>query len=212
MRIEKLSGKKIDLDACLKFGFIQEKNKLVYRKNIKDLTLVITIVEEEVDASVIDVYGEEYILHHVACAQGHYVGYVREVYEEVICQFIYSCFKENIEYSHKMNEVITFVSDVYGDDLEYLWKNSKNAIWRRKDTQTWYAACLKVSKRKLGLDSDAVCEIINVRVLDNGILDFHSFFPAFHMNKKSWVSILVETTSLEKICTMIQDSYRLTKK
>ncbi len=95
-----------------------------------------------------------------------------------------------------------------GDEAEYLWaKAPKNAILRRQDSGKWYAAILTVERRKLGgskktrLDAgpDAfgteTVEILNlkgdpeeIRYLVDGSL----FFPAYHMNKRRWYSLVLD--------------------
>lgn len=44
-------------------------------------------------------------------------------------------------------ELIDYVRQTYGDELEFLWKKfDDNAVWRRKDTKKWYAALLTTQK------------------------------------------------------------------
>ena len=101
-------------------------------------------------------------------------------------------------------------------DLEFLWKKSpKNAILRKKSSNKWYAAILTISKRKIGLDSDKIIEVINLHNSEEEIkklIDCKKYFPAYHMNKKYWCSICLDgTVELEEIYKLIDISYELAK-
>ena len=66
------------------------------------------------------------------------------------------------DYAHK---VIRYVRQTYGDELEFLWERfPDNAIFRRKDTGKWYGALLVLSRRKLGLASDDLVDILDLRI------------------------------------------------
>ena len=110
--------------------------------------------------------------------------------------------------------IIEYVRKKYGDELEFLWeKFPDNAIWRRKDNKKWYGALLTVSKRKLGIDSDEIIEIIDLRMKPEDIeakADKLKYFRGYHMNKKHWITIcLDDTVSVEEIQQGIDESYTL---
>ena len=112
--------------------------------------------------------------------------------------------------------LIVYVREKYGDELEYLWdKFPDNAVWRRKDNEKWYGALLTVSRRKLGIPSDEIVEIIDLRIapeeMDN-LIDHARFFPGWHMNKKHWYTIILDgTVSVDEICRRVDESYLLAK-
>ena len=61
--------------------------------------------------------------------------------------------------------------------------------------------------------SSEIVEIVNVKVrkerLDE-ILSTRGIFPAYHMNKKSWVSIIFDgTVPDESILSMLHDSFAI---
>lgn len=119
--------------------------------------------------------------------------------------------------SKQAEELITYVRNAYGDELEFLWeKFSGNAVWRRQDTGKWYGVLLTVSKRKLGVASDEMAEILDLRIQPEALealLDKESYFPGYHMNKKHWFTILLNgSVPLEEICHRIDNSYRLAMK
>lgn len=217
MIVERFKNKVFREEKLIAFGFQKKQEGFIYQTVLFDqFEIVVTIKNKCLETCVLDEFHEEYILHHVASAQGSFVGKVREAYEEVLEKIEANCCEEKNSYSEGLQKIIAYVSLKYDDELEYLWKNSKNAIWRRKDNHSWYGACLLVSKRKLGLNSDEIVEVINVRVQSDALenlIDHVHFFPAYHMNKKHWVSIVInESISIEEVCHYLELSYQLTKK
>lgn len=114
-------------------------------------------------------------------------------------------------------EVINYVHQAYGDALEFLWpKFPNNAIWRRKDSRKWYAALLSVSKKKLGIDSDDIVEIIDLRMdpeMLTFLVDNKKYYPGYHMNKRHWCTIILDgSVTLEEIYARIDESFVLARK
>ncbi|MCM1468477.1 MAG: MmcQ/YjbR family DNA-binding protein, partial [Alistipes sp.] len=157
--------------------------------------------------------GEEYVLYKTN-ASGAYVGEVRSAIEEVLARIAQNCYDPAVFKSVQAQKIIEYVRNQYGDEPEYLWtKFPDNAVWRRKDNQKWYGAILTVSKNKLGFDEENIAEIVDLRCLPENmgnLLPREGYFPGWHMNKKSWYTILLDGTVSEKeIYEHIDESYRL---
>lgn len=89
--------------------------------------------------------------------------------------------------------------DQYGTEPEYPWKD-RNAVLRHKDNKKWYGVILETGKNKLGLPGDGTAEILNVKcdpVLAASCRTQPGFFPAWHMNKEKWLSILLNEPELD---------------
>ena len=92
---------------------------------------------------------EEYVLHRASGACGAFVGMVKNAYEAVLHDISEYCFEPDIFKSKQAKQLIPYLRDTYGDELEFLWpKFPNNAVVRRQDNQKWYAAVLTVSRRK----------------------------------------------------------------
>ncbi|MBQ2313248.1 MAG: MmcQ/YjbR family DNA-binding protein, partial [Elusimicrobiaceae bacterium] len=112
-------------------------------------------------------------------------------------------------------KVLDYALKKYGDKEEYLWpKFPRNAVCRRKDNQKWYFAILSVNGTKLGL-KDEIIEVINLRAPKDEVpelLKLKHIYPAYHMNKKSWITIVLDgSCTLEEIFARIDKSYELVK-
>lgn len=161
--------------------------------------------------------GEEYVLHRVTGAAGTFVGRVKSEYEAVLEGIAAKCFDPDVFKSEQAKAVIAYMGDTYGDEPEFLWqKFPDNAVVRRKDNRKWYAAILTVSRRKLGSDSDALVEILDLRIKPEELehtIDNIKYFPGYHMNKKHWYTICLDgSVSIEEIDRRIDESYFLAKK
>lgn len=108
-----------------------------------------------------------------------------------------------------------YAKEKYGDELEFLWqKFPKYAVLRKKETKKWYAAFLVVDKTKLGLKESGLVKIVNLKLDPQDVLAFvdnEIAFKAYHMNKKHWISILLngKTFAPKQLCKFLDESYAL---
>ena len=211
-----------NFDKLVNFGFTVNGKVYSYVTKIMseqfEMRVDISLPNGEVKTLVTDLStGEPYILHLVADACGAFVGAVREEYERVLEDIADKCYEKDVFKSDYAHKVIEYIRNKYGDELEYLWENfPTNAIWRRKDNDKWYGILIVLSKRKLGLDSDEKLDIIDLRIDSNilpTLIDGKKYFSAYHMNKKSWVTICLDgSLPIDEIYDWIDKSYLLAKK
>lgn len=114
------------------------------------------------------------------------------------------------------DDVLQYVKEAYGTEPEYLFKSSPDtAVLRHEVGKKWYGVILSVSGKRFDLETEEV-EVLNVKA-DPELVSFlrmqPGMFPAYHMNKEHWISILLDgTVKEEKIRTLIDGSYELTAK
>lgn len=112
--------------------------------------------------------------------------------------------------------VLEYVRKKYKSKIEYLWKSTPDAgVFRHGDNQKWYGLVMEVSRDKFGLSEEGYVCALNVKTDDPMLHDIlirqDGFFPAYHMNKNSWISILLDgTVPFDRICDMIDMSYQAT--
>ncbi|MCL1856762.1 MAG: MmcQ/YjbR family DNA-binding protein [Kiritimatiellaeota bacterium] len=157
--------------------------------------LTVTVQKDgTVGAKVIDAASqEEYVVHRTAGAAGAFVGRVKAECESVLAAIAEQCFDSDVFGGDVAHGVIGHLRDAYHDELEFLWPRfPRCAVVRRKDTGKWYGALLDVSKRTLGLPSDEIIDVLNLRVAPDdldALVDGKRYFRGYHMNKKHWCSI-----------------------
>lgn len=210
--------RKFITEKLISYGFVKKGSIYEYSVPILEgefRMYVLVSEDEQIVTRVVDISsGEEFILHRVQVASGSFVGKVKKEYEDILLSIRDNCTEKDVFKSEISKQVILYVREKYGDELEFLWeKVSDNAVWRRKDSKKWYAAMLMVSKRKLGLDSDEMVEIIDLHIKPDEItplIDGVRYFPGYHMNKKSWYTICLDgSVTVNEICERIDKSYEL---
>ncbi len=209
---------KINYNKLIEYGF--SKNGRIYTYSIpivkNQFVLTIEIKEDIIKTKIIEKdTGNEYILH-LTDTTGEFVGKIRDEYEKVLNDIHTKCFEKNIFKSPQAIQIIDYINQKYGDELEYLWpKFPQNAIWRRKDNKKWYAALLIIQKKKLNIDSDESVEIIDLKASEkyiNKIIDNKKIFAGYHMNKKHWITICLDNSlPTTKLYELIDNSYNLAK-
>lgn len=105
-----------------------------------------------------------------------------------------------------------YIEDFYGAEPEHLWaKYPSYAVFRHKASRKWFAAVLDIPKSKLGLSDEGYVDILDLKcdpVLVGSLLAGDGFFPAYHMNKNTWVSILLDETVPDgRIFPLLEWSY-----
>lgn len=213
----KLKNRKINYEKLLKYGFKKENKKYIYKIKLQDNQFEIKVViSDEISyAKLIDLESEtEFILVDIEESTGKFVGKLRQDYDQIIDDVIIKCTTKEVFKNKQSKEVISYVEKKYGDKLEFLWeKFDDNAIWRNKQNNKWYALLLAVSERKLGIESDKIIEVIDLRYQKDKIeeiVDNIKIFGGYHMNKKSWITIkLDESLNTNKIFDLIDNSYNL---
>ena len=213
--------KKANFGKLTAYGFKRAGGNFIITKRLSGCVFLLTVTVNnlgQIFSEVIDDnLNEPYTLHLIDGASGGFVGQVRTDYENALKEIAEQCFDVEIFKNDCTKELIAAVKDFYGDELEFLWeKFSGNAVWRRKDNKKWYAAVLSVSKRKLGFDSDEIAEVIDLRIHPEkleDLIDNKNYFPAYHMNKKHWFTIILDgSVPLDVIFDYLQNSYDLAKK
>lgn len=211
-------NRKVNVSKLINYGFKESPGCYVYSTDIAEnqFCMRITISDKgKISTKITDkANGEEYILHRTATAAGAFVGMVRADYEAVLADISEKCFDIDVFKSNQAKQVISYVQNKYDNELEYLWKKSpNNAIWRKTENNKWYGILLTVPYRKLGIDSDASVEIIDLKIQPEQIeklVDNNKFFPGYHMNKKHWITIcLNDSVETDIIFNMIDNSYGL---
>ena len=110
-------------------------------------------------------------------------------------------------------EVFNWCRQQYGTEPEYPW-DDWNVVLRHTDNQKWYGLIMEVDRDKLGLSGDGEVDILTVKS-DPMLIGFYrtqeGFFPAYHMNKENWISILLDKPELDDaIKKLLALSFELT--
>ena len=115
------------------------------------------------------------------------------------------------EYSQR-GRITRYIQDTFGTEAEYLWADSPgNAVFRHPASKKWYAAMMHVLPEKLGLPSGEALDVMDIKcdaIMIGSLLSAKGFFPAYHMNKNHWISIVLDgSVSDDQIIPLLELSY-----
>lgn len=218
--IEKIfKYKKIDFEKLKKYGFVCKNDVFEYQTEILSGEFVMFVYiskDEKISTKILDKNtNEEYFLHLVETSSGAFVGKIKEEYEKVLIDICSSCCTSDVFKGEQAKKLLALVEANFNDKLEFLWEKSPNvAILRRKDSKKWYAVFFNLPKNRLGKFDKIETDIIDIHIneKDLELIDNKSVFPAYHMNKKHWLTICLDSSvPTEKIWALMQTSYDLAK-
>ncbi|MBQ6461137.1 MmcQ/YjbR family DNA-binding protein [Candidatus Saccharibacteria bacterium] len=114
------------------------------------------------------------------------------------------------------NIVVEHIKSEYGANPEFLWPDRypSYAVFRHDNNKKWFALVATISSKSLGLKEDKTIDVINLKFDKNQTYDFAEtndhIFPAYHMNKNNWITILLDGTLPNKmIFNLIEKSFLL---
>lgn len=112
-------------------------------------------------------------------------------------------------------EFLNHCSETYGTVPDYPFDDQfETAVLRHSDNRKWYALVMKVSRRKFGLDSDEIIDVVNLKLPTEMFGSFDSsegVYPAFHMNKLHWISVLLPDATDDVVNFLINVSFEATR-
>ncbi len=200
------------------FGFVENSGVWIYSCQIlqSDFIMTVSITFDNVSFQVFDQEtGDLYPQVHMESMRGSFVGSVREACMEILYQIRKACFDVQDFICPQTKRIMVQVQEQYGNQLEYLWEKSPDtAVLRHEGNKKWYAVLMKISWDKLEKCREGQVEAVNLKhdqVAD--LLSKKGIYPAFHMNKRYWISVaLDDTLSDEKVLELMERSWNLTIK
>lgn len=181
---------------------------------------------------------EKYVLFNVASAQGAFVGQIRSEVQNLIEDIREMCFisqdikEKYVDFLHSYFH--TFGDNPWGEQGDAGAKmkcapandrvkgSSEASLDRTYDTSMvyrcpnnkWFALVMQIKFKNLGFESDEPVWAVNLKAENvESITDKKSIFPAYHMNKKYWITVLLTAvTDFEKLCELTKKSFALVQK
>lgn len=157
---------------------------------------------------------DEYFLARVQDATGAFVGEVHAACESVLKDIAANCFDEEIFKSDQTKRTIAHIEEKYGAKPEFLWEKLPEYAAFRTGKNAWFALVASVPSCKLIPGAEGMCEIVNLKNTPEEVarlVEEGRVFPAYHMNKKRWLSLILDgTTPDDELFALINVSFSLT--
>ena len=208
----------VNFNKLIDYGFKKEKKFYEYESFFmkNQFKAIIKIdYNGKVSGTVIDIENNEEFLplrleEHI---QGSFAREVKNEYEKLLQEICNKCFvKQNFIYPQS-NRISQLIYDKYGNKPEFLWEKLApgSGVLRNSKTKKWYAAILDVDRGKIQKGESGIIEVIDLKLETSHVSEIikqPNFYPAYHMNKKYWITIILDDSiSDNKIMELITESY-----
>ena len=112
-------------------------------------------------------------------------------------------------------ELLTLCLTAYGTSPDYPFDDwMQSAVLRHADNQKWYAIVMRVSRRRFGFPSDEMIDVVNLKLPTELFGSFGAtdgVYPAYHMNKRHWISVLLPDACDDVVEFLVNASFEVTK-
>lgn len=190
-----------NLPSLIPFGFHFADNRYTYRELFMEgqFEAVVEVDEAaQLSSYVWDCEMEEvYTAHLVTAPAGAFVGQVREGYQSILAQVEEACCIALPFSNDQSNRIAQLIKEEWGDLPDYPFaKSPQTGAFRHPANNKWYALVTQVKRGQLDGSADQeLVEIVNIKVYGREIAELLSqpgIYPAYHMSKKAWVSVLLD--------------------
>ena len=213
--LDSLVQKQFIPSLALKFGFKKtgpETFEINHPLKTADFEVQIIIDHNEIKLKVFELPDRlEYLPFNLNEDEGgSFVNQIRSDVDEVVYQVIESCYQLK-DYRER---VFDFVRAEFSTKLETPWaKHPEFYVMKTANRQKWYGLMMRIPYQLLDPQQSGIVDVLNLKVPPLKIvdlIDYQTFYPAYHMNKKHWVSVVVdEKINLEQLQALIRQSYQL---
>lgn len=200
----------------VEYGFVRDGKKLMYSVDMTrgNFRVVIEYAHDKISGTIIDKsIDAEYTNFRMENDIG-YAADVRERYINILTDIRDKCAINQHFASAAARHAAAFIYNEFGISPEFLWEKYPSfAVFRRTDNRKWFALIANIPLNKLNprAKPGATIDIINIKIdatQTEKTLKKHGFYPAYHMNKKSWATIIMDgTVSDDTITQFIRDSF-----
>lgn len=201
---------------ALAYGFKKVGQVYVLRRQLSQDSLVadFEIAKDSLKVTIYEMPEQiEYELFNVLSSEGAFIGQVRDEVKNLLTDVVANSFDSfNVR-----KELLAYVYEQYGTIPEEPWdKFASYCTLKTKHSKKWYGLFMNIPYAYLMKDKAGYIDVLNVKVKPETIetlVDNHHIFPAYHMNKKHWITIVLDqATDLEFVKGLLNDSYTLVEK
>ena len=112
-------------------------------------------------------------------------------------------------------QFLEYCLNTYGTSPDYPFdEDFETAVLRHVGNRKWYAIVMCVSRRKFGMNDDEVIDVVNLKLPTEMFGSFSAadgVYPAYHMNKLHWISVLLPDAPEDIIQFLVSVSFEATK-
>jgi len=210
---------KADFEKLVSYGFEKVKDHYQYSTIFTDGFRADIIVNQKgkLVGKVYDLStDEEYINFRIESQVGKFVSNIRESYKNLLEEIKTKCFKKEYFIFPQSSRITNKIITKYGDEPLFPWEKEKgHGVFKNPDNDKWYALIMYVDREKIDKSIPGKVEALNIKLVPEKITELlkrKGFYHAYHMNKKNWLTIILDdTVDDEEIMEYIAESHRFTE-
>src|SRR5574344_979746 len=201
-----------DEKLLIAYGFTLDQDNLYFKQvNLKNKAFYakIYISQNSFVIKPFDVATNiEYTLINSPRATGTFVGDLRHNIEEIYTDIINKCTHSN----NIKDKLVNYLTTSYDVIKESPWAEYSSFItFKNKTNKKWFGLIMTVKASVFNIKADSNLDIINLKLDPAHILkliDNKHYFKAYHMNKKYWISIVLNGyDDFETLKKLVRESY-----
>ena len=206
-----LKNRSVSPEAALRAGFRREGDRYLLLEELPGTGLFaeFTLTERSFSARVLEEDGEEFYLLRVKNAEGSFLPAVREALEAAAGRIAGRLFPRE----DPGKRLLELARDKFGDRPDYPFDDGEESPVLRAPNGKWYAIMMTVEGNRIDSRRKGPVRALNLKVdpeKRESILDGESFFPAYHMNKTHWITVILDgAPDWEKTAALLEESRRL---
>ena len=206
----------IDCKRAIEYGFSRTEAGLELKKELPGVGLyaVFVIAGKSFEVNVFDAdTDEEYLPFNVLDNITGFVTGIREQVEDLVQEIKEKCLLN----SNMKLRLMEYCERKFGTEPEAPWEDSPDAYtFKTAKRNKWYALFMTIPYKSLGLVAKGALDVVNIKLPPEKVLDLIDrvhFYPAYHMNKKHWITIVLNKEVDEPLVQqLLEESYGLVEK
>lgn len=200
------------------YGFIKSDQGWVCEKTFLngDFKALITIdAQNNLRGEVYEVATNDIFLPLRVESIGGFADDVRKAYIKILEEIRDKCCLVEFFTYAQANRLTSHILEKYGDKPCFPWDTfSGYGVFKNPKNKKWYALIMNMNYSKLDKNKSGEVEVVNIKLSKEKIPDLHKqngFYPAYHMNKKNWITIVLNDTVDDSILSdLLEESHNFT--
>lgn len=207
-----------------KYGFSRFDGRYVYETLFMNgaFKAKLTVSEDgSFIGEVVDMMNDEIYAHlRMEAFDGPYVNSVRAAYIQVLSGISSKCCTDVMFYSDQANRITTWILERYGVHPDFPWDekpHKSSGVFRHTDNRKWFGLIMNLKMGQLLKNKDNTpVDVMNLKIDPydgESLRKVFGIFEAYHMNHKSWISVLLNDTLDDKyVMILVEESFNLTSR
>ncbi len=199
-------------EKAMTYGFRLENGVYIKKTPLdeNDFYAVFKINAQAVEVNVYEEPDGELYLPFNTNTGGGFVGAIRNNVDDILDDILKNCFN----LADIKSILLEYVREKYGTIPEAPWDYLEGYhTLNTEKKHKWYGLFMLIPYKYLGVEKEGKINVLNLKVRTEdipSIIDHIHYFPSYHMNKKYWISILLDRDAdIKQIKKLLDGSYAI---